>query len=240
MVEFDQMWFIFQYSLPCGPHTSSIGVAVLGFLWYRSSHPDPSTADMTSSLARFCFPAKSCCFFMLGEREQSDGAKSGEYGGWSTSSKSQSRTAAIASLQPQTCVQEHCPAETGLPSSVFQAILKCLYTVLCTTFEILLYIHCGFVVWKETMQLVSEKVESNACQVVLLMRHTFLIVSLWTFQPNLVSCLSLHVHVPSYKFSLSGSHSLRNVENIKFKKVIYFSAIIILQPFSFPFFLNKS
>ena len=25
-------------------------------------------------------------------------------------------------LQPQTCVQEHCPGETGLPSSVFQAV----------------------------------------------------------------------------------------------------------------------
>ena len=25
-------------------------------------------------------------------------------------------------LQPQTCVQEHCPGETGLPSSVFQAL----------------------------------------------------------------------------------------------------------------------
>ena len=31
----------FQHSLPCGPHTSSISVADLGFLWYRSSHSDP-------------------------------------------------------------------------------------------------------------------------------------------------------------------------------------------------------
>ena len=30
-----------QHSLPCSPHTSSIGVAALGFLWYGSSHPDP-------------------------------------------------------------------------------------------------------------------------------------------------------------------------------------------------------
>ena len=34
MVEFDQMLFIFQHSLPCGPHTSSIGFAMLGFPWY--------------------------------------------------------------------------------------------------------------------------------------------------------------------------------------------------------------
>ena len=27
-------------------------------------------------------------------------------------------------LQPQTCVQEHCPGETGLPLSVFQAVQK--------------------------------------------------------------------------------------------------------------------
>ena len=41
MVEFDQMLFIFQHRLPCGPHTSSIGIATLGFLWYRGSHPGP-------------------------------------------------------------------------------------------------------------------------------------------------------------------------------------------------------
>ena len=38
---------------------------------------------------------------------------------------------------------------------------------------------------KETMQLVSEKVEFNACQVSLLWQNSFL-VSLWTFQPTLV------------------------------------------------------
>ena len=33
------MWFIFQYSLPLRPRISSIGIAALGFPWYRSSHP---------------------------------------------------------------------------------------------------------------------------------------------------------------------------------------------------------
>ena len=37
-------------------------------------------------------------------------------------------------LQPQTCVQEHCPGETGLPSSVFQAIHE---TSLVLLFKIL-------------------------------------------------------------------------------------------------------
>ena len=43
-------------------------------------------------------------------------------------------------------------------------------------------IQCGFI-WNETMQLVSGRVEFNACQVSL-MWHNFL-VSLWTFQPIL-------------------------------------------------------
>ena len=53
--------------------------------------------------------------------------------------------------QPQTCVQEHCPGETGLPSSVFQAVLKCLYYYFSKswiTYQVL-------VIWKETTQLVS-------------------------------------------------------------------------------------
>ena len=39
----------------------------------------------------------------------------------------QSHSHAQQPLQPQTCAQEHdCPGETGLPLSVFQAVLKCL------------------------------------------------------------------------------------------------------------------
>ena len=34
----------------------------------------------------------------------------------------QSHSHAHQLLQPQTCIQEHCPGETGLPSSVFQAV----------------------------------------------------------------------------------------------------------------------
>ena len=43
-------------------------------------------------------------------------------------------------------------------------------------------------IWKETMQLVSGKVEFNACQVSLLWHNS--LVSLWTFQPTLV-CVSI-------------------------------------------------
>ena len=38
----------------------------------------------------------------------------------------QSHSQAPQPLQPHTCVQEHCPGETGLPWSVFQAVLKYL------------------------------------------------------------------------------------------------------------------
>ena len=48
-----------------------------------------------------------------------------------------------------------------------------------------LLIQCVFICRKETMQLVSGKVEFNACQVSLLWHNSFL-VSLWTFQPTLV------------------------------------------------------
>ena len=44
-MECDQIRFIFQYSPPCGPHTSSTGVAVLGSYWQKKS----SRADMMSS-----------------------------------------------------------------------------------------------------------------------------------------------------------------------------------------------
>ena len=47
-----------------------------------------------------------------------------------------------------------------------------------------LRIQCWFI-WKETTQLVSGKVEFNACQVSLLWHNSFL-VSLWSFQPTLL------------------------------------------------------
>ena len=99
MVEFDQMWFIFQHSCYCGPHTSSIGVTALGFLWYRNCHPDPRKSSQLLIWPHHWSDTASqpsVVFFMLGNRKRSDGAKSGEYGGWSTSSKPQSCTAVSA------------------------------------------------------------------------------------------------------------------------------------------------
>ena len=36
----------------------------------------------------------------------------------------------FTSLQPQTCIQEHCLGETGLPSSAFQAVSELSLVVL--------------------------------------------------------------------------------------------------------------
>ena len=57
---------------------------------------------------------------------------------------------------------------------------KCLYCYFSKSW----IIQCGFIL-KEAIQLVSGKVEFNACQVSLLCHNSFL-VSLWTFQPTLV------------------------------------------------------
>ena len=73
-------------------------------------------------------------------------------------------------LQPQTCVQEHCPGEIGLTSSVSRAVHK-MSVVQISLQSPELLIRCGFI-WKETMQLVSGKVEFNACQVPLLWHNS--------------------------------------------------------------------
>ena len=80
-------------------------------------------------------------------------------------------------LQPQTCVQEHCPGETGIPNVSFPG---CLRNVSSTSFHSPeLHIQCGFI-WKDTMQLASGKVEFNACQVSLLWHNSFLAYKLFS------------------------------------------------------------
>ena len=82
----------------------------------------------------------------------------------------QSHSHAEQPLQPQTCGQEHCPGETGLPLSVFHAISKRSLVLLFKELSELL-IQCGYI-WKKTMQLVSGKVAFNACQVSLLLHNS--------------------------------------------------------------------
>ena len=116
------LWCNGRILTKCGPHTSSISVAALGFPCYRSSHPHPrkksSIADMTSSSVWYCFPSKwgfSCQGTensqMVPNQENMEGDQ-----------PVQSHGHAQQPLQPQTCVQEHCPSETGFPLSVFHAV----------------------------------------------------------------------------------------------------------------------
>ena len=66
----------------------------------------------------------------------------------------QSHSHAQQPLQPQTCVLEHCPGETGLPSSVFQAVSEMSLGLL---FKVLNHLSsCGFI-WKETKAVIIRK-----------------------------------------------------------------------------------
>ena len=101
--------------------TSSTGVALLGFLWYRSSHPDPGKSPQLQIWPHHLSdipskPSVSSCWGtessqMMPNQENTEGDQ-----------PVQSHSHTQQPLQPLTCVQEHCPGETGLPLSVFQAI----------------------------------------------------------------------------------------------------------------------
>ena len=123
MIEFDQMWFIFQFILPCGRHNlSSVfqrldSCSIEALIVILEKKPQ-SSADMTSSSVRYCFPAK--CFFHVEEQKIVRFPQNKENVEGDQPVQTQSFTE--HPLQPQTCVQEHCHGETRLPSSVFQAI----------------------------------------------------------------------------------------------------------------------
>ena len=186
MVEFHQMWFIFQHLVSPGPHTSSIGVAALGFLCYRSSHPrstkKSSTADMTSSSVWYwLLPSKM--FFLCWRTENGKMVPNQE--NMEKDQPIQKHSHTQQPLQALICV--HFPGESGLPSVGSPGRSQ---NVSSTTFQSPeLLIQCGFI-WQEIMQLVSGKVEFNACQVLLLW-HNNSLVSIWTFQPSLVNECSI-------------------------------------------------
>ena len=112
-------------------------IVSLGFPWYRSSHPDPWKSTR----------------LQIRPYPQSDTASqpSGGFSCWGTENSQmvpnqqniegdqpvESHSHAQQPLQPQTCVQEHCPGETGLPSSVFQAAHKMSLVLL---FKVLNYL----------------------------------------------------------------------------------------------------
>ena len=59
------------YSLPCGPHTSSIGVVALGFLWYRSCHPVPQKSPQLQIWPHYLSDAafQPSLFFNVGKQK---------------------------------------------------------------------------------------------------------------------------------------------------------------------------
>ena len=126
---------------------------------YRSSHPDPRKSPQLRSDKAF----QSSIFSRWGtEYSQVVPNQVNNYGKWSTSSKPCTVTHSIHCNHRLVWRIERFTGETGLPSSVFQAILKCHYGTTFQNPELL--IQCGFI-WKETMQLVSGKVEFNAYQI---------------------------------------------------------------------------
>ena len=98
MVEFDQMWFIFQHSLPCGPThffhwccLDSCGIKALILFLEKVLN---CRYDLI--IGPILLPSQVLLFSCCGTENSQSSAKSGEYGWWSTSSKPQSCTAAIA------------------------------------------------------------------------------------------------------------------------------------------------
>ena len=149
---------ILQHRLPCGPHTSSIGVPALGFPCCRNSQSWKSPQLQIWPHHRSDTASQPSVFFSCWGTENSQIVPDQENmeGDQPVQLKPELHTAAIARI---VCSPEHCPGETGLPLSVFQAVSEMSLT--STTFQSPeLLIQCGFI-WKETMQLhvVSGKVE---------------------------------------------------------------------------------
>ena len=165
---------IWQHSLPCSSHTSSIGLAVLGFPWYRSSHPDPRKSPWLQIWPHHrSDTASQPSVFHVGEHKI-DGAKSGEYGGWSP-------------------VQSHSHAQQPLQSQLVCRSIVLVKQDSLHQFSRLFTIYISLVLLFKVLNYLSGRKQCisirkgwiNACQVSLLWHNSFL-VSLWTFQPTLV------------------------------------------------------
>ena len=200
MVEFYQMWFVFQHS-PAPVRTTHFfhqccsawipgGIEALILILEKSS-----TADMTSSLVRYCFPAKCCCFFQFGEQKRVRWCQIRRI--WRVIYQFKA-TVTHSSYYNHRLV---CRSIVLVKQDSVCQFSRPFCKVSSTTFQSpKLLIQCGFI-WKETMQLVSGKVEFNACKVSFLWYNSFL-VSLWTFQPTLISSLPKGIHESSLSHPL--------------------------------------
>ena len=174
------MRFSFQHNPPAVhtllpsllPHLDSCGIQALILILKKVLN---CRYDIISLIL---LPSQVLLFFSCWGTENSQIVPNLEnYGGWSISSKPHSRTAAIATT-------DLCAGAMFRWNNIpFVSFPGCLRNVSSTIFqspEVLIQYEF---IWKETMQLVSGKVEFNACQVSLLWHKSFL-VSLWTFQTN--------------------------------------------------------
>ena len=131
-----------QHRLPCGPHTSSIGVAELGFPWYRSSHPQaasrksPQLQIMTSSSVRYTVSQLSVVACSCWGTENSKMVPNQKNVEGDQPVQSQSCTAAIAATE---LCAEHCPGKTGLLESLHT------FSIPFTKYFPELLIQCGFI-----------------------------------------------------------------------------------------------
>ena len=138
LVEFDQMWFIFQHKSPL-PSTHffhlccSVWIPMVAKLSSWSSKKVLKLQIYYLIIGLILLPSQ--VFLHVGE-QKIDCAKSGEYGGWLTSSKPQSCTAAIATTYM--CAG----ALSWWNRTAFISFPGCFEMSLCTTctFKVLNYL----------------------------------------------------------------------------------------------------
>ena len=113
--------------------------------WYRSSHPDPRKSPQLQIWPHYRSDTASqwqrSVFSCWGTENSQMVPKSGEYGGWSTGSKPQSRTTAIVTTDLYARALSY--SEAGLPSLIIQAVhemsLVLLFKV-CITSPVWVYL----------------------------------------------------------------------------------------------------
>ena len=135
--------FFNTFSLACGPHTSSIGVAAFGFLWYRSSHSDPWKIPQLQ-IWPHCWSATaslpSGVFFHFGEQKTVRLCQIRRI--WRVIN--QFKATVTHSSHCTHRLMCRCPDETGLPLSVFRPFCIVYSTTLQS--PVLLF-QCG-IIWK--------------------------------------------------------------------------------------------
>ena len=171
MVEFDQLWFIFQHAwIPVVYKLSS----------WSSKKILNCRYDIIFGPIGY-FPSQ-VLFFHVGGTKNSQMVPNQEKMEGDQPFQSHSHMHSSLYNYRLVCRSSFVPVNR----TSFVSFPGRLRNVSSTTFQSpeLLNIQCGFI-WKKAMQLVSGKAEFNACQVSLLWHNSFL-VSLWTFQPTLV------------------------------------------------------